>query len=216
MGPIIVGPVSGASPVLKIGGNITTATNANIVVGGTVAGNTNGANAAGAIYQTAGNFISNIPGSIAAFQLGAANNAYGYYSLSGGSVQFNEIGIGGGNVANTGTTGVVDVSGGTFTSTAWITVGRGISQVGVVNVTGGSVVTGTPGGGEFGMNWGGVVPHSTQYHQWHRRHHQYSYRHERGRQHRGRSDHQYQYKYRRCAANQPRALHFHKPARMHF
>ena len=156
VGPIIVGPASGASPVLKIGGNITTATNANIVVGGTVAGNTNGANAAGAIYQTAGNFISNIPGSIAAFQLGAANNAYGYYSLSGGSVQFNEIGIGGGNVANTGATGVVDVSGGTFTSTAWITVGRGISQVGVVNVTGGSVVTGTPGGGEFGMNWGGA------------------------------------------------------------
>ena len=32
-----------------------------------------------------------------AFQLGAANAGYGYYSLSGGQLITNEIGIGGGN-----------------------------------------------------------------------------------------------------------------------
>ena len=151
-GPITVGNTANVNGILNISANITSSSN--IVIGGQLAGNATGANAIGAVYQTAGTFNSTTGASVNAFQLGGANAGYGYYKLSGGTLISNEIGIGGGNQNNTGATGVMDITGGTFTENGWITICRGQNQIGVLNITGGAVTFGTNGGTQMYIGGG--------------------------------------------------------------
>ena len=141
-GAIAVGTVANTPAVMSISNNITTSTTGNVFVGGaTSAGGTSGANAVVAIYQTGGNFIDGWTGQgTQAFQLGAANAGYGYYSSAGGYMRASEFGIGGGGTdtapgLNTGAVGVVDVTGGTMNSSGWIGMGHGGGQVSVLNVS---------------------------------------------------------------------------------
>ena len=107
---------------------------------------------AGAVYQTGGAMTLTKAFGPTDFQLGAVASSYGYYKLSGGSVTTNDIGVGGYAGA---TTGVMDITGGTFSDTGWITIGRGSSTTsGVLNITGGTVnLSGTVAGSRLGLNW---------------------------------------------------------------
>ncbi len=51
-----------------------------------------------------------------------ATSAYGYYQLSGGTLNAKEVGVGGGN-GGSATAGVMDITGGVFNDAGWITVG---------------------------------------------------------------------------------------------
>ena len=155
-GAITVGNTANVNGILNISANITSSSS--IVVGGQLAGNANGANAAGAVYQTAGTFNATTAANVNAFQVGAANSAYGYYKLSGGTLISNEIGIGGGNAGggngSTNAVGVMDITGGTFTENGWITICRGANQTGILNITGGSVTFGSNGGTQMYIGGG--------------------------------------------------------------
>jgi autotransporter-associated beta strand protein len=113
--------------------------------------------AAGAVFQSGGTLTQSQGASVADFRIGDATSAYGYYQLSGGTLNVNEIGVGGGN-GGSATVGVLDVTGGTLNNAGWITIGRGgTTSSGAVNVSGNTVVTlpGTVGGSHIGLNWGG-------------------------------------------------------------
>jgi autotransporter-associated beta strand protein len=121
----------------------------------------NGANSAGAIYQTGGTLtISNVA-NIATFQIGGGVNsntfstpAYGYYNVAPGTIAspsvaaFNEVGVAGGNTNATGNIGVMDMTGGTMNDAGWITVARGTASTGILNVTGGTFNYGTNAGSQ--------------------------------------------------------------------
>src|SRR4029079_202931 len=97
--------------------------------------------------------------STANFRIGDGTSGYGYYQLSGGMLNANEAGVGGGNGGN-GTVGVMDITGGTFNNAGWITVGRGgTTSSGVLNVSGsGSILcAGNVGGSKISFNWGSAT-----------------------------------------------------------
>ena len=48
----------------------------------------------------------------------------------------------------------MDISGGTFTENGWITVVRGQNQIGILNITGGTVTFGTNGGTQMYIGGG--------------------------------------------------------------
>ncbi len=143
---------AGNNAVLNIlpGAAITlTQATPSIAVGGNAGGT-------GAVYQSGGT-VSLSPTTGANLQLGQATGGYGYYSLSGTSVlSINEADIGGTNIPAVAN-GVMDISGGTMNVNAWITVSRGQSgtEVGVLNMTGGTVNF-TSTAGQFSMGWGGT------------------------------------------------------------
>jgi fibronectin-binding autotransporter adhesin len=92
------------------------------------------AGAVGAVYQTGGAVTASAGASTNAFRLGSGG--YGYYNLSGGSLQMNELGLASAN----GGSGLLDMSGGTLTdaSTGYFTMARGgPGQTGVLNISGG-------------------------------------------------------------------------------
>lgn len=106
------------------------------------------ANSRAAVFQTGGTLaVSN------GVWLGNNNtNAYGYYNISNGTLTNagGDLAVGRGN----GSTGVMDVSGGTVTTSSWIVLGRGqgagTAASGLLNVTGGSV---TSNSNNIGLNW---------------------------------------------------------------
>ena len=116
-----------------------------------------GPTAVGAVFQSGGALTQSEGANVADFRIGDATAAYGYYQLSGGTLNVNEIGAGGGN-GGSATVGVMDVAGGTLNNAGWITIGRGgTTSSGAVNVSGNTVVTlpGTVGGSHIALNWGG-------------------------------------------------------------
>jgi hypothetical protein len=153
-----IGNASGAVGTLKLNGSSSFATTNTAILGGAAAnskgtlimnGGTFSANnmflgdggaitSAGAVYQSGGTVTLTQAANVDNLRIGSSNNGYGYYSLSGeGTVTANEIGIGASLAA---TVGVVDVSGGTFTSNGYLAIGRGTTTTsGVLNVTGGAV-----------------------------------------------------------------------------
>ena len=94
---------------------------------------------AGAVYQTGGSVTLNQAAGTDNFRIGSGTNGYGYYNFSGGMLnvaQANVTSAGRGN----NTIGVLDISGGTFTSSDRFAVGTGINAGrGVLNVSGGTV-----------------------------------------------------------------------------
>ena len=146
---LTVGNQAGSSAVLDIlpGANLTSYT---LAIGANPTG-------PGAVFQSGGTFNQIDAANIADFRIGDGTSGYGYYQLSGGTLNANEVGVGGGNGASTATVGVMDITGGTFNDAGWITVGRGgTSSSGVLNVSGtGSIVcAGTVGGSKISFNWG--------------------------------------------------------------
>ncbi len=143
---LTVGNLAGVPAALKIlsGANVT---NYTLAIG--TAAN-------GAVFQSGGIFTVTDPASIADFRIGDGTAGYGYYQLSGGTLNANEVGVGGGNGGNA-TMGVMDITGGTFNDAGWITIGRGgTSSSGILNVSGGGSIlcAGTVGGSKISFNWG--------------------------------------------------------------
>ena len=111
----------------------------------------------GAIFQSGGTLTQVDGANIADFRIGDGVSGYGYYHLSGGILNANEVGVGGGNTGSSGTAGVMDITGGTFNDAGWITVGRGgTTSSGVLNVSSlGSIqCAGVVGGSKISFNWG--------------------------------------------------------------
>lgn len=137
-----VGVIGGAPATLRIQPSASIGDRLNLHIGA-AGGGTGG----GAVYQN-GSAVNLTGGGIDGFRLGSNAGGYGYYRLSGGSLTLGEAGIGG---AANDTAGVMDITGGSFTTPGYITVGRGgLSSSGVINVSGGSVSA-----GRVDMGWGG-------------------------------------------------------------
>lgn len=103
----------------------------------------------GAVYQN-GSALTLTGAGTDGFRLGSNVGGYGYYKLSGGAFTVGEAGIGG--LAND-TAGVMDITGGTFSTAGYITVGRGgLTSSGLLNVTGGSVSA-----ARMELNWAGAA-----------------------------------------------------------
>ncbi|MCX7671368.1 MAG: autotransporter-associated beta strand repeat-containing protein, partial [Anaerolineae bacterium] len=104
--------------------------------------------AAGAVYQTGGivNIALTTGSADATFRVGNGAGAYGYYMLSGGLMTMT------GRV-NLGLSGaaVFEVFGGTFTNSEYFMIGRNNGASAVVNVFGGSVLSGNTQ--PVAMNW---------------------------------------------------------------
>jgi fibronectin-binding autotransporter adhesin len=144
-GTVNVGTAA-ATARLDLSGNLTTYM-MNI---GTVSG------ATGAVYQTGGTTTITRGPATLDFQIGAAGGAYGFYGMSGGSFTANEVGLGGAGGGNG--TGILDVSGGTFTVNGWLTMSRAGNggQNSVLNVRGNGLVAVTAGAG-LQHNWAGTA-----------------------------------------------------------
>jgi autotransporter-associated beta strand protein len=111
----------------------------------------------GAIFQSGGALNQVDGANIADFRIGDGVSGYGYYQLSGGTLNANEVGVGGGNSGSSATAGVMDITGGTFNDAGWITVARGgTTSSGVLNVSGGGSIqcAGVVGGSKISFNWG--------------------------------------------------------------
>jgi len=160
----IAGPNGGGAAAALIVGNAAnmpatlnilpgaTITNYNLVLGGNATG-------PGAILQSGGTLTQVQAANTANFRIGDATSAYGYYQLSGGTLNANEVGVGGGNGGNA-TVGVMDITGGTFNNAGWITIGRGgTTSSGALNVSGSGVIqlAGTVGGSHMALNWAGTA-----------------------------------------------------------
>ncbi len=145
---LTVGNTAGSGAILNIlpGANFT---NFTLALG-------ENATSPGAIFQRGGTMTQVDGANIADFRIGDGNSGYGYYQLTNGTLNANEVGVGGGNGGNA-TVGVMDITGGTFNDAGWITVGRGgTTSSGVLNVSGRGVINcaGVVGGSKISFNWG--------------------------------------------------------------
>ena len=142
---LTVGNTAGTPAVLNIlpGANVT---NYNLTIGGN-------ATAAGAVFQSGGALTQAQVANIANFRLGGVANGYGYYNLSGGTLTVNEIGVGS-DLA--GSIGVMDITGGSYISSGYVTLARGIGTLGALNVSGGTMtLSGTAANSTIGLMWNG-------------------------------------------------------------
>jgi uncharacterized repeat protein (TIGR03806 family) len=162
-GTLAVASMGGNTAALTVGNLAGSPAIMDILTGANVTYNTlaigENATAPGAVFQSGGTFTLADAANIADFRIGDGTSGYGYYQLSGGALNANEVGVGGGNGGNA-TVGVMDITGGTFNDAGWITVGRGgTTSSGVLNVSGsGSIVcAGTVGGSHISFNWGGTA-----------------------------------------------------------
>lgn len=146
-----VATASGNNAVVNISGSLQAF---DLFVGGGGTG-TAGTGGAGAVYQTGGSVTltdttaaSGTTGPDRIFTLGGVGsegtNGYGYYNLSGGSLSAKQFDIG---ARSTGAIGIMDMSGGTMTASAQISLARGnstsVATYGLLNVTGGQVYYGS-------------------------------------------------------------------------
>jgi autotransporter-associated beta strand protein len=132
--------------VVNFSGSFLTNYNFNI---GTVSG------AAGALYQTAGVLGESQGANGAAFQIGNASGAYGYYYIgAGASFYCGEMGIGG--EATPSGNAIMEVNGGNVTDTGYVVMSRGTSgtQSSAFNIYSGSLRFGASANNPFSVNWG--------------------------------------------------------------
>jgi len=132
-----VGTAQNVGAVMNVLPGAVANTRFNLFVGDFGGAATTAGAGGGAIYQSGGSITLTQAANQDNLRIGSNASGYGYYKLSGGSLTTNEAGIGAGLA---GTVGVVDVSGGTFTTNGYITLGRGATtSSGLLNVTGGTV-----------------------------------------------------------------------------
>ena len=142
---LTVGNAAGKLAVLKIqpGANLSCYT---LAIGGNATG-------PGAVFQSGGSLTQSQGANIADFRIGGAAGAYGYFNLSGGTLTVNEVGVGS---DLTGSVGVMDVTGGNYVSSGYVTLARGIDTLGALNVSGGTMsLSGTVGNSTIGLLWNG-------------------------------------------------------------
>jgi autotransporter-associated beta strand protein len=98
----------------------------------------------GAVYQSAGTVTLSQAANVDNLRVGSVAGGNGYYNLSGGTLNVNEVGVG---ASQGGTIGVMDITGGTFTDNGYIYIARGdTTSSGLLNVldsASGTSVTGT-------------------------------------------------------------------------
>ncbi|HZZ26917.1 MAG TPA: autotransporter-associated beta strand repeat-containing protein [Pirellulales bacterium] len=117
-------------------------------------------NRSGAFYQTGGTLQLLNEASINNFRIGdgangtaTGNGGYGYYGLSGGTVNLAEFAVGGGNNSGSGNIGVMDMTGGTLNDQGWVTIARGANATGILNIIGSS--PGNPNNPVINLSQGG-------------------------------------------------------------
>ena len=99
---------------------------------------------AGAVYQTGGAVTLNQVAGTDNFRLGSGTNGYGYYGFSGGTFNVAQANVTSAGTRGDKTIGVLEISGGSFTSSDRFVVGTGSAGGrGVANVTGGTVTFST-------------------------------------------------------------------------
>ena len=99
---------------------------------------------AGAVYQTGGAVTLNQVAGTDNFRLGSATNGYGYYGFSGGTFNVAQANVTSAGTRGDKTIGVLEISGGSFTSSDRFVVGTGnAGGRGVANVTGGTMTFST-------------------------------------------------------------------------
>ncbi|MEO5914363.1 MAG: autotransporter-associated beta strand repeat-containing protein [Luteolibacter sp.] len=135
-GSVRVGAVASAPAILNILPGAVANNRFNMFVGDAGSG-TGG----GAVYQTGGTVLFTQAAGIDPLRIGSNTAGYGYYKLSGGTVTSSRPTVG---ASLPDTVGVLEVTGGTFTSTEQTHIAGGSATgSGLLNVTGGSVVAGT-------------------------------------------------------------------------
>ena len=144
--------------VAVAGGTLVITNSGTLNLGGAdtlAVGNVNGK--AGAVYQSAGTTVTVTNVNLGAFAIGTTAGAYGYYNLSGGTLNLDgEVDVAGSG-GGVGTFGQFDISGGTINLTnsgsAYFLANRGaVGESSVVNLSGGTVQIvggGTPADGAF-------------------------------------------------------------------
>ena len=148
---LTVGNAAGSAAIMNIltGANLT---NFDLAIGAN-------ATAPGTVFQSGGILTLAQAGNTADLAIGSVAGGYGYYQLSGGTLNAQEVGVGGYAGGNS-STGVMDITGGTFNDAGWITVGRGqTTSSGALNVSGSGTIqiTGTVAGSKISFNWGGAA-----------------------------------------------------------
>ena len=164
-GQINVGVAGGGNAVMNVlsGANINM-NNAHVLIGA----GTSVSSGPGFVYQSGGTFQGGSQASggtgYTGLRLGGAGQgAYGYYNMSGGSLNVSELDVAAGDAGFNGTGfGVMDMSGGTAsvgqgspTNNGWLIVNRDVGSggIGILNLTGGTM-TFTGPAGQFQNNWG--------------------------------------------------------------
>jgi autotransporter-associated beta strand protein len=95
---------------------------------------------AGAVYQTGGSVTLNQAAGTDNFRIGSGTNGYGYYNFSGGTLNVAQANVTSAGTRGDKTIGVLDITGGSFTSSDRFAVGTGVTAGrGVLNVSGGTV-----------------------------------------------------------------------------
>lgn len=136
-GQINLGTGAGTRGMLLVGpGAIVTTTDSDMGTNAT---------GAGAGYQTDGTVTITGADATNRFTLGASAGGYGYYKLSGGTLNSARLTAAGNNFA--GATGVYEQTGGTANFTTWAIVGHGSGNA-LVDVSGGNFNVGT----DFALN----------------------------------------------------------------
>lgn len=115
----------------------------------------NGAGSIGAGFQSSGAVTTTLNAGNA-FGLGHGANSYGFYRISGGSLQTQEIAIGTCGDANNGGSGMLEITGGSVNNLGWLVMNRSQganspTQHAVLDVSGG--ILNYQGGGLI-ANWG--------------------------------------------------------------
>jgi len=95
---------------------------------------------AGAVYQTGGSVTLNQAAGTDNFRIGSGTNGYGYYNFSGGTLNVAQANVTSAGTRGDKTIGVLEITGGSFTSSDRFAVGTGVTAGrGVLNVSGGTV-----------------------------------------------------------------------------
>ncbi len=135
-GAFRVGTIAGTPAVMNVLPGASATTRLNLFVGDAGAGN-----GGGAVYQSGGTITLTEAAGNSSLSIGSGAGGYGYYSLSGGSISASRPHIGG---VNQDTIGVMDITGGTLTSTERIEVNSGGGgSAALLNVKSGTVNAGT-------------------------------------------------------------------------
>ena len=94
----------------------------------------------GAVYQTGGSVTLNQAAGTDNFRIGSGTNGYGYYNFSGGALNVAQANVTSAGTRGDKTVGVLDITGGTFTSSDRFAVGTGVTAGrGVATVSGGTL-----------------------------------------------------------------------------
>ena len=95
---------------------------------------------AAAVYQTGGSVTLNQAAGTDNFRIGSGTNGYGYYNFSGGTLNVAQANVTSAGTRGDKTIGVLDITGGSFTSSDRFAIGTGVTAgLGVATIFGGTL-----------------------------------------------------------------------------